>query len=266
MENSKYLTGKELYGDNFSFEEIQKWYEEEQEAYANLGSIDRKIYSYPYHNNNRINAFRYFSDRKFKNALGIGSAYGDEYIPIAHQIQNITILEPSNNLYSDKIGDIIPKYIKPNTDGKIDFEDNTFDLITCFGVLHHIPNVSFVLNELIRVLTPDGILLIKEPISTMGDWNVKREGLTKNERGIPAHFFDEIFKKNNMVVYKKTFIDTLSVYKIVSKIFPVKQDSKGYVYFDNFVSKMLSWNIRYHRTKNIEKLAPGGVFYIVKKQ
>ncbi len=38
------------------------------------------------------------------------------------------------------------------------FESESFDLITSFGVLHHIPNVTHVINECGRVLADNGVL------------------------------------------------------------------------------------------------------------
>lgn len=63
----------------------------------------------------------------------------------------------------------------------LDFESEQFDLITCLGALHRIPNVSMVVNELYRCLGKGGYLLLREPVVSMGDWSVPREGLTKRE-------------------------------------------------------------------------------------
>jgi ubiquinone/menaquinone biosynthesis C-methylase UbiE len=53
--------------------------------------------------------------------------------------------------------------VKPSTDGALPFPDASFDLVTCLGVLHHIPKVSFALCELYRCLTPGGFALVREP-------------------------------------------------------------------------------------------------------
>jgi ubiquinone/menaquinone biosynthesis C-methylase UbiE len=74
-------------------------------------------------------------------------------------------------------------YVKPVASGTLPFPDGTFDLITFSGVLHHIPNVSYVVGELARVVTPDGYLLLREPIHSMGDWRGPRRGLTKKNAG-----------------------------------------------------------------------------------
>ncbi|MFC2010269.1 class I SAM-dependent methyltransferase [Chloroflexota bacterium] len=42
----------------------------------------------------------------------------------------------------------------------LDFEDNTFDCVYSFGVLHHIPNVEKALSEIKRVLNPGGQIMV----------------------------------------------------------------------------------------------------------
>lgn len=49
------------------------------------------------------------------------------------------------------------------TDHRIPAEDATFDLITCFEVIEHVPNPFEVIAELSRLLKRDGILLISTP-------------------------------------------------------------------------------------------------------
>ncbi|MBN2544172.1 MAG: hypothetical protein JXB50_00145, partial [Spirochaetes bacterium] len=67
------LNGKKLYGDDFSFEEIKKWYEEEKEGYAELGSKEYDKYNYHYHELNKELGFKYILKTKtavFDNVLG----------------------------------------------------------------------------------------------------------------------------------------------------------------------------------------------------
>ncbi len=260
---NEYIKGDKLYGNDFSISEIQKWFEEEEEAYAGLKKGES--YKYEYHAMNRYYGYQFIDNIKFENALGIGSAYGHEFLPILSQIKNITILEPSDDLKSDKLGELRPNYAKPNIDGSIDFPDNSFDLITCFGVLHHIPNVSYVLSEMIRVLNTDGFLLLREPIRTMGDWRYPRQGLTKNERGIPPSFFDDVFKESKVEIVKKSICDANFAFKILNKLFTLNRDTIGYQKLDKIISNLFSWNIHYHPTSMIQKMGPSAVFYIIKK-
>lgn len=52
------------------------------------------------------------------------------------------------------------KFIKQNN--ILDFDDNTFDFITCILSLHHIKNLDVTLKEIYRILKSNGILLIIE--------------------------------------------------------------------------------------------------------
>jgi ubiquinone/menaquinone biosynthesis C-methylase UbiE len=47
-------------------------------------------------------------------------------------------------------------------DNTIDFPDNTFDIVSCFFVLHHIEKLDKAINEIKRVLKPNGFILILE--------------------------------------------------------------------------------------------------------
>ncbi|MDW8157266.1 MAG: class I SAM-dependent methyltransferase [Bacteroidia bacterium] len=266
----EYLSGKKLYGDDFSLEQIQQWYAEEAEGYANLSINEAQEYYYPYHVINQFYGFSKIKPMRLAKVLGLGSAYGHEFEPIIDQIGEIIIIEPSEKLRSPIIGNkIIPYYIKPQIDGTIQFAESTFDLITCFGTLHHIPNVSYVLEELIRVLKPGGYILLREPIISMGDWRKPRKGLTKNERGIPLSFFDSFFKKQPIEVIAKNFCFTLThIFQKLSRPFIKKPifAFAPYVYLDFLLSKILKGNLHYHAQNKIQKLAPSCIFYVLRKK
>lgn len=265
-----FLSGEKLYGDDFSIEQIKEWYKAEEEGYAELVQKKKETskgeYKYVYNSMNIVFGFKHLEKhKKFENVLGFGSAFGHEFFPIINQIDKLTIIEPSEYLVSEILGQLRPKYVKPEISGKLPFEDNSFDLITCFSALHHIPNVAFVLSELTRVLQPGGVIIIREPIRTMGDWRYPRNGLTKNERGIPHQYFDSFFSKNNLEIIKKTFCDSNFAYQIISRILPIKRDTIFYQKIDKLISRAFSFNIRYHAKNNLQKLAPASVFYVVKK-
>lgn len=267
-----YFSGKKLYGDDFTHEQIQAWYADEKEGYANLVAEFEWAEShgaYGYHELNTLHGFRYIpKNAVFERALGLGSALGDEFLPIISQIKSISILEPSDNLVSDQLQGVALEYKKPTVEGRIEYPDNYFQLETCFGTLHHIPNVSFVLGELHRVLAPGGYLLIREPVHSMGDWRYPRHGLTKRERGIPVGLLRARIRELGFEVVNESFCFAMTFFleRKIGRFFkrPL-HEYKWYIYLDKVLSAMTVFNLRYHAENPLQRIAPSSVFYVLKK-
>jgi SAM-dependent methyltransferase len=265
-EFSSYLSAERLYGDDFTIEEIQQWFVDEAEGYANLGAKEKDRYHYVYHQLNLYHAFRFIHKMHFDEALGIGSAYGDEFKPIAPNINKITILDPSDAF--SEVSDIFgtpSKYSKPTPNGDMLFENNQFGLVTSLGVMHHIPNVSHVMGECYRCLHSGGIMLLREPIISMGDWSKPRTGLTKRERGIPLKILDNIVLNTGFKIKHRSLCIFPIIPKLSSKIGIAAYNSSILTIADALFSKAFSWNIKYHRIKFYEKLAPAAAFYVLEK-
>ena len=151
---------------------MSEWFKSEQSGYGNLLYKDVQsavAEDYPYHLLNYLYGWRFLKDRFFGKTLSFGGARCSELSLIASKISDLVIIEPDTRFWSeDKFG-IKLEYIEPYFDGHLDFASNTFDTITCFGVLHHIPNATYVFSELIRVLKPGGVILLREPIISMND-------------------------------------------------------------------------------------------------
>ena len=180
--------------------------------------------------------------------MGLGAAYGEEVKPIIKKVSRITILEPSDAFSGhDEIDDVPCDYIKPNITGDIPLNDESIDLITCFGVMHHIPNVSHVMGECYRVLKNNGEMVIREPIVSMGDWRKPRKGLTKHERGIPKDIFNTIVKNAGFNITHATFCDFPVIPRLSRKLSIDAYNNKFFVIIDELLSKLFCWNIRYHR-------------------
>lgn len=267
-----FLSGKKLYGDNFTLDEITKWYEDEKEGYSNL--ISEENYEYPYYEFDKKYFWKYLpNDFSELNALGIGSAFGKEFCQISDKLKFISIIEPSDVFIQTEISGIPCSYTKPRIDGKIDLEANSFDIIICFSCLHHIPNVSTVFNEMVRVLKPNGLLFIREPITTMrgtvrqlSDFQKPIKGLTSRERGIPLQYFNRLIKENNLKVINIA-LNNMHIDKIL-KIFLHgidKNNSKIALNIDAFLSKIFRFNYKYHSYNLIGKVRPAGVAFVLQK-
>ena len=208
--NEKFLNGENLVGDEFTQEEIKQWYKEQEEAYCNL--IDKKpSKSYLYENINNFyglkNILSKIKKNKDLNILCFGAAYGGEVRAIKKILDKdssvrykITVIDSSDEMLKSIKKELNVFTIKATMDGSITLDINSFDLITSFGVLHHIPNVSFMLSEFVKILKPEGFIILREPISSMGNWNSKRKGTTINERGISVHYFVKTFNKLNLKI------------------------------------------------------------------
>lgn len=261
----KYLRGDKLYGDDFELSEIVDWFENEKEGYAGLGAKDASHYTYVYHAINLKYGFRYLPKIRFKQVLGMGSAYGDEFKPIIKRIDHITVVEPSDAFYQDSICGVPSVYIKPNIDGTLPFVSDYFDLVTCFGVLHHIPNISKVVQEVHRCLKPGGFLLIREPIVSMGDWTKERRGLTRNERGIPLSIFYKILAMSDFRIIneKKCFFPLVPRLTFLFK--NGAYNSHLGVLLDRILSVLFVWNYKYHPQSNLDKFRPTCIYFVLQK-
>lgn len=130
--------------------------------------------------------------------------------------------------------------------------------------MHHIPNVSYALEECYRCLNTNGIVLLREPITSMGDWRNPRNGLTKRERGIPLQIFDRITKKAGFKVVRRSLCDFPPLHKVASGL-GIDTYNTSLTVADAIFSRAFSWNIRYHRTRLYEKFAPASVFFVLTK-
>jgi len=262
---SPYLSGEKLYGDDFGEKEIAEWYNAELEGYAALGSKDKGKYEYSYHAANWFHFFQYIKNGSFNHALGIGSAYGDELVPICGQIGRISIVEPYSGFECTHVGDTPVSYSSPTSTGKLEFDDESFDLVLCLGVLHHIANVSDVWNEIMRCLRPGGLVFVREPIISMGDWRLPRKGLTWRERGIPHHLMEEILLGSGVRIERAFYCFFPPLNKFAKKLGVDTYNNNIAVSLDLIFSRMFSWNSIYHRKTLLRKFAPASAGWIVRK-
>lgn len=260
-----YFSGERLYGDDLSGDDVDSWFDAEREGYADLWGKDRTSYAYEYHALNELLGFRLVPRRRFGHVLSVGGAYGDELLPVVAEAHDITILEPSDKFAGHSLGGKPITYVKPHSSGDMPFDDGRFDLITAFGCLHHVPNVSHAIREVHRVLAPGGFALIRDPIVTMGDWRRPRPGLTPNERGIPLQLFRDMIAAAGLEVVK----ETLCVFPVTTRLSPLFGghvfNSRTAVRLDRFLSRLFAFNVSYHPQRIWQRLQPTAVAYVLQK-
>jgi len=259
------LSGDAIYGDDFGSDDINAWFLDEAEGYAGLCARNGDSYSYSYHALNRRLGFRHLPNCRFSNVLGFGSACGDELLPIIERVDQVTIVDASDAFVRQELHGKPVRYIKAKASGDLPLSTEAFDLITCLGVLHHIPNVSHVIRELTRVLTPGGHMLLREPIVSMGDWRRPRQGLTRRERGIPLRLLLDTVIENDLEV----LTSNLCAFPITPRIFrgwrTDAYNSTAAVTIDGLLSRLFAWNVNYHPTHPIQRLRPTSVYLVLRK-
>lgn len=259
-----FLTGQRLYGDDFDVAAIEQWYRDEEEAYYDLAHV---IPEYEYHAFNRYYAFDALGQRKFGTCLAFGCADGEDVLPLADAVDRFVAVEPAEKWWRDSIGGKPATFLKPKVSGDIALADATVDIATCLGVIHHIPNVSHVLAEINRVLRPGGVLVLREPVFSMGDWRRKRPGLTSRERGIPPQLLLDTLAKGGFDVQSARPC-MVPITPRLARLFGIEfaYNSRPMVVIDRLLSRLTAWNMRYHRTAAWQKIAPTSLFVVATKR
>lgn len=261
----EYFRGNRIFGDELDAEEIDAWYNDEKDAYVNLGAKDLSSYHYAYHALNIVLGYAFLEKQMYRHVLGIGSAYGHELEPIAGRIARISIVEPSRHFRVTDVKGTPVTCCSADAGGKLVLDDESVDLITCFGVLHHIPNVTEVTQEMHRCLQKGGELLVREPIVSMGDWRKPRSGLTSRERGLPLEVFTDILANAGFEVSRRSLFGFMPVVKLVRLVSDLPYNNRYFTRVDKTLAGWFSWNYRYHRVSIFSRFSPASCFWVARK-
>ncbi|MCK4263620.1 MAG: methyltransferase domain-containing protein, partial [Candidatus Aminicenantes bacterium] len=97
------------------------------------------------------------------------------------------------------------------------YENNQFDAIFDFGIIHHIPNWKACLKELKRILKFGGELIIEDiSIETFNTFSGK---ILKK---LLKHPYDKMYNINEFIDYLKYLGFQISKYKIYHPLFLLK--------------------------------------------
>lgn len=224
------------------------WYGE------SIEEIEQKKYNcfYPY-----IPKIADFQNYKGKKVLEIGTGLGldlKQYAQNGADCYGIDLTEGTINKTRETLGHFNLKADLQVMDAEeLKFEDNTFDLVYSFGVLHHIPHTQVAIDEIYRVLKPNGKAIImlyskswQHYVLRVGYWGILR-GMIKQLGGIQelTNYFSEAYgncpltklyhKKDLKIMFDKFKDIEIKHYHYKNNFF---QTIRGY-YMGNWIIKAL---------------------------
>ena len=150
---------------------------------------------------NKLNLINSLSENKGK-ILDIGAGVGDFLAFIKNDGWQTVGVEPSQ-----KAKEIAIKKGVDFANETSDLENHSFDIITMWHVLEHVPNLEIQVKELKRLLKPNGTLIIAVPNFKSYDANYYKEYWAAYD--VPIHFWHFsktaiklLFEKENLKLEK----------------------------------------------------------------
>ena len=256
--------GQGLVGDDFSDDQLKRWFEQEKEAFFEHDAGNSDIdpwYSYMRYVNEALGFSHVGASGSM---LVIGPGNGAEVSRFAHW--SLTFVEASDS-FKSVLKDRFPTavVIHPQPSGQMELEAASQDVTCALSVLHHIPNVSAIIREIARVTRQQGLFLVREPCSSMGDWR-KPRSTTPNERGIAANLLVQIARERGFDLVKKTPILFEPINRFLKRTIGFTVIPFGILYgIDRVASAIVALNDRYWRDTLLKKIGPSSYFYVFRK-
>lgn len=192
---------------------LSKYYESED--YISHTDGKRSLFEKAYHFiknialKNKLSLINKLQDKK-GSLLDIGAGTGDFLLVAKNNGWDTIGVEPSEKARS--IANRKGIELKQET---LDFESHSFDIITMWHVLEHVPNLDSQIKELKRLLKPNGSIIIAVPNFKSYDANHYQEFWAAYD--VPRHLW-HFSKTAIQKLFQKENIDLL-------KILPMKFDS-----------------------------------------
>jgi len=160
---------------------------------------------------NKLGLFNNLEISNFTKYLDFGGGIGDVSSTIAKNLklkkENSFVTDIQNWLGKEHTDEYVKyityRYLKTNY---LPFDDGIFELITCLQVLHHIPDKKYTISQLHRVISPSGILIVREhdcrdvQDRTMIDIEHSLHAYAVDEQGVDyfQNYHDNYMSKNEL--------------------------------------------------------------------
>ena len=196
-----------------SFENLGRYYESPD--YISHTDSKRSLFEKAYHFvkgialKNKLNLINSFSSSKGK-LLDIGAGTGDFLLTAKNNGWSTMGVEPSEKAKAIAIQKGIQFVVSTQ-----ELESHSFDVITMWHVLEHVPNLENQIKELKRLVKPNGTIIIAVP--NFKSYDAKYYGKFWAAYDVPIHFWH----------FSKTAIKLLFENEEIKleKVLPMKFDS-----------------------------------------
>lgn len=132
-----------------------------------------------------------FGNLHFDSVLEIGCGTGKNTVFLAQSASVVYAVDFSSGMIEkakEKVQADNVHFSLMDVTRRWEFEDGSFDLVTCNLVLEHIQNLSFVFSEVARVLQPNGYLFINE-LHPFRQYDGKKASFQRNEETVEVDAF-----------------------------------------------------------------------------
>ena len=140
----------------------QKWYSDKKEELTFFNELSYKRYNIYYKYLGTHAEFEYHQGEK---VLEVGVGMGTDLASYAKNKSIVSGIDLSPNAITftkkqfESLGLEAEKLVIGDAEN-LPFEENYFDLVYSFGVLHHTPDIEKAVEEILRVLKPDGKFIV----------------------------------------------------------------------------------------------------------
>lgn len=202
----------------------------------------------------KIKLVQGFKPQKGK-LLDIGAGTGDFLVVAKANGWNVTGIEPS-----EKAKDIAKAKGVSFAESLAGIEDNSFDAVTLWHVLEHVPDVEKQISELKRIIKPDGVIVVAVP--NFKSYDAKHYGSYWAAYDVPRHLWH--FSKTAMQqLFGVQGMDVVKILPMVFDSFYVSLLSEKYKTGKmNFVKGF--WNGLKSNTKASRNFEYSSHIYVIK--
>ncbi len=109
---------------------------------------------------------------------------------------------------------------------RINFSDNTFDVVLSMDVLEHLEDESWAIKEIERILKPGGVFVVMVP-AYMFLWGVQDEVAHHYRRYTKSGLLKEVANSSSLKVVRSSYFNTflfapIALVRLVSRLFKIK--------------------------------------------